>query len=277
MRVFIPGSTAHTLKKHADPDLALHRGVSGIFNVNPMVSSMKSTTIVGRIKRFYTPTYEQVDKHGRLLPVRRYGNGRFRKWVFILLHIIIITLVLMAILVPIVYFVVIPGVIRSTVATADISALTVAYANVTGTSSNSIDMAVDASLPSPRKFPLTAKLSPMIMSIRNSDGQAELAKIKVPEITLSLKDVIHFAMAFNILVPSTSYAQIDAIFQKLSSEDGLDGVKMSVIAPLTISMWGITFYRDLEVRRDIEFPKLRNRLLDLMDQLPSSILIAPGT
>lgn len=97
---------------------------------------------LGTVKSWYTPRYPNEnlnvfysssdDKKKKIRGIPRYCNGRMKRWQFILLNLTLITLLLLAILVPLFYCVIIPKLIRDKIHSMDINSVNLTYIDLAG-------------------------------------------------------------------------------------------------------------------------------------------------
>ncbi|KAG5462934.1 MAG: hypothetical protein BJ554DRAFT_2779, partial [Olpidium bornovanus] len=158
---------------------------------------------IAAVKGWYTPVPSPPgNKHaGPPGPRPRYCNGRLSKRAFLLGHCLVGTLLLFAILAPIMYAVVIPAVVRDRFANADLSQLLVHRVDVDRYTATGLEYSVSVELPPQMSFPVTASLGAMTARVETEDA-AVLVDVECPplkDVTLSqqLKISMEGSVNFN--------------------------------------------------------------------------------
>jgi len=131
----------------------------------------------------------------------------------------------------------------------------------------------EGSIPPQFWMPLTAELGPTTARIQ-SENNDDLMMISLPSLSMTLNKPLEMNVNGNVTVNGIPHVR--EIVAKLSSHEGLVNESVWVRANIMITVFGITFYRDLPVWRKIPIPRVRGHLKELWQEMPDTILVNPG-
>ncbi|KAJ3183539.1 hypothetical protein HDU87_006864 [Geranomyces variabilis] len=250
-----------------DPDVILNTAVEESWSLHkPRV------TWIARVRQWYKPVYDY--KTPGLTDVQRrrplYCNGKFKSWQFYALHAVVIGFVLTIILVPAIYCVVVPHIIQGKLDEMDTSALTITKMDVLSWNPDGLRFAFSTALPAQMFIPLHVKLGAMAATIGNkNDFGSGWAQANIPELSLRINEEMKLDMEGDLVVKDVTGLQ--GLIRDMSSKTGVSGLVIRAKFPATIEVWGIKFYKNLPLHKDLVVPALASGLQGLYDALPNAL------
>ncbi|KAJ3060873.1 hypothetical protein HK102_009331, partial [Quaeritorhiza haematococci] len=204
----------------------------------------------------------------------RYCNGRLKRWQFILLHILLLSIIFLAVLGPLAYFVIIPKIIRDKIASTPLDGVSLEKLDLFGFRSHALSFSVKASIPPVFPFPIRATIAPFTLYITDQNG-TKLAGVQVPETTIQINQdiVIDWSQA-NITFASENGIdrnRVATMVKELSSKEGLKAQDVYAEAHVTFSVFGITVYRDFYISKGVPVPQTSSELIKLYNGLPAFV------
>ncbi|TPX67077.1 hypothetical protein SpCBS45565_g04061 [Spizellomyces sp. 'palustris'] len=224
-----------------------------------------------RVRSWYKPVYDYktpgLSYKERRRP--RYCGGRLKRWQFILLHALIIGLFMAIVVAPLTYFVIIPAIIQSKINGIDMESLGISRIDVVSWSANGLRFGFAATLPSQLFLPIRVTLAPMSAVVGEKknfkDGWAEA---KLPEFSIKINEEIKLDFEGDLLIrDSEALAGLIEAF----SNDKLQGMGIRAKFGATIKIWGITWYKNLPLHKDLNLPDVGPTVAGLYKALPQAV------
>jgi hypothetical protein len=223
-----------------------------------------------KIKSWYEPTYiKSLEAPANEKPKLRYCNGRLTKRKFIFFHFVIISLFFTIIFAPIAYFLIIPAFIRFKVQHVDLNDIAIDHMDVLEWKSNGLRFSWKATLPKQFFLPLKTKLAALDLTIHDANSNSLLV-VGIPEMEVNLGEPI--VLNFEGDVSFTETNGLKNFLGEISKPEGIKDTSVSADTQITVNMWGITWYKNLSVKRTIPIPKLSGNLLDLWNTMPKFLI-----
>ncbi|KAI8590328.1 hypothetical protein BDZ88DRAFT_106976 [Geranomyces variabilis] len=254
-------------KFHDDPDVVLDNAVEESWSLH-----QPRVTWFARVRQWYKPVYDYktpglTDKQRRR-PL--FCNGKFKSWQFYALHAVVIGVVLTIILVPVIYCVVVPHIIQGKLDAMDTSALTITKMDVLSWNPDGLRFAFSTALPAQMFIPLHVKLGAMAATIGNKNNFGSgWAQANIPELSLRINQEMKLDMEGDLVVKDVTGLQ--GLIRDMSSKTGVSGLVIRAKFPATIMVWGIKFYKNLSLHKDLVVPALAPGLEGLYGALPNAL------
>ncbi|RIA99242.1 hypothetical protein C1645_747693 [Glomus cerebriforme] len=228
-------------------------------------------SVFSTIKSWYKPVYiKPLDSPTDEKPKLRYCNGRLTRRKFVFLHFVIISLSFTIIFAPIVYFLIIPAFIRFKVQHVDLNEITIDHMDVVEWKSDGLRFSWKATLPKQFFLPLKTKLAALNLTIHDESFN-NLLMVGIPEMEVNLGEPI--VLDFEGDVSFTETTGLKNLLGKISQPGGIQGgSSVSADTQITVNMWGITWYKNLGVKRTIPIPQIDGNLLTLWNNVPKFLL-----
>ncbi|TPX55816.1 hypothetical protein PhCBS80983_g05003 [Powellomyces hirtus] len=222
-----------------------------------------------KCKQWYKPVYDYktpgLTATQRRQP--RFCNGRFRSWQFVLIHAVIFGLFATIILAPLIYFVVVPKIIQSKIDGIDASRLALTRLDVVLWNPNGLRFGFATAIPAQLFLPLHVTLGAMTAQIGDKDDFGKgWAEAQIPEIAVKISQEMKVDLEGDLVVKN-----VRDLFQKLSSKGGMQRLTLRAKFGATINVWGIKFYKNLPLHKDIIMPTIAPTVESLYGALPSAM------
>ncbi|ORZ09021.1 hypothetical protein BCR44DRAFT_102507, partial [Catenaria anguillulae PL171] len=177
-------------------------------------------------------------------------------------------IVVSIILIPLMYFVVAPAIIRSKVRNIPLSALNITTMDVQSFETQGLNFNFSASLPQQFPIQMWARITPKTVSIQTDEkgwnDEAALAVVESPPLDLNLK-YPQLDMSGKLLVRDSK--PLKALMTEFSAK-GLSARSLYARMKIDIGVFGITFYSNFEVEKPIELAHVKNDLLSVWSEIP---------
>ncbi|CAI2168549.1 9111_t:CDS:2, partial [Funneliformis geosporum] len=241
---------------------------SPIFNNECYDSNNNNTknSLFDNVKSWYKPVYVDAPNHEK--PKPRYFNGQLSKSKFILIHFMMISFLFTIILAPLVYFIIIPAILRYKIKKLDLNRITIDYMDVKEWKSNGLKFSLKAIIPKQFFLPMQTKLAALNLTLHDANS-ISLLKISVPEMEINIGKPIVLEFEGDVIFKETG---LNNLIGKFSQPDGLQETSISADTQITVQMWGVTWYKNLDVKRILKIPKLDGNLMSLWNNLPKFLL-----
>ncbi|KAI9095606.1 hypothetical protein DFS34DRAFT_184515 [Phlyctochytrium arcticum] len=250
-----------------DPEVALHRTADQHY-----VHNQPKPSCFRRYLNWYKPVYdfktEGLSEKERRTP--RYGNGRFKLWQFILLHILVFILFLILIIGPLSYFVFVPAIIQSQLNTQQLSNLDLHKMEVHNMSPDNVAFYIKGQLPATTWIPITADIGSTDVQVHiTGDTKTRYINMKLPDFPLTLNAPFKIDWAGYVSLDNTDVADTLKLVNRFSTE-GLKDVAFQARGRFPITVWGIKFYSGLPLYFNLgKVDKVTSDIKSLMTQAPN--------
>ena len=235
------------------------------------IQSNNTNVVFSAIKSWYKPVrINPLDAPADEKPKIRYFSGQLTLPMFILLHFVIILLSPTVIFVPVLYFLIIPAFVRYKVKYVDLNDLEVDRIDIIEWKSNGFRFSWKATLPRQFFLPLKTKLAASTLTVRDACSNILLTTC-VPELEVNLAKPIVLEFDGDVLFEETSGLK-DFLEEISQSNDIRKTNSISINTQITVNVWGITWYKDLDIKRTFMIPKLDGNLLTLWNVMPKFLL-----
>ncbi|CAG8607500.1 11585_t:CDS:2, partial [Funneliformis caledonium] len=218
------------------------------------------------VKSWYKPIYVDAPNHEK--SKLRYCNGQLSKSKFILLHLVMISLLFPIILAPLIYFVIIPAILRYKVKRLDLNKITIDYIDVIEWKSNGLKFSWKAVIPKQFFLSMQTKLASLNLELHDAES-ISLLKISVPEMEINIGKPIVLEFEGDVIFEEFG---LKNLIGKVSQPGGIQETSISAVTQITVQMWGITWYKNLDIKRIIKIPKLDGNLMLLCNNMPKFLL-----
>ncbi|KAJ3014448.1 hypothetical protein HKX48_005132 [Thoreauomyces humboldtii] len=235
-------------------------------------SAPRGQSWLRKVVQWYKPIYDYKTPGLTSSQRRRarYCGGKFVTWQFVLLHLVLAGVVMAAVLIPIVYFIVVPHIIQSKVSAIDTSTLSISKLDVSAWTTDGLNFGFGTELPAQLFLPLHVKLGAMTAVIGDKDDFGDgWAEAQIPELAVSINQIMKVDLEGKLVVKNVDGLQ--ALIRKISSPKGMQGMAIRAKFKATITVWGINWYKNLPLYKDIEMPALSPTLSGLYGALPSAL------
>ncbi|CAB4476369.1 unnamed protein product [Rhizophagus irregularis] len=227
-------------------------------------------SLFATIKSWYEPTYvKSLDAPTQEKPKLRYCNGRLTKRRFIIYHILIISFFFTIIFAPVAYYLIIPAFIRYKVQHVDLNEISIDHMDVLEWKSDGLRFSWKATLPKQFFLPLKTKLAALDLTIHDANSNSLLV-IGIPEMEVNIGEPITLNFEGDVSFKETS--GLKNFLGEISKPDGISDTSLSADTQITVNMWGITWYKNLNIKRTIPIPKMSGNLLDLWNTMPKFLI-----
>ncbi|KAJ3172657.1 hypothetical protein HDU88_005987 [Geranomyces variabilis] len=225
------------------------------------------------ILSWYKPVYDYKtpnlsDKERR---IPRYAGGRFKRWQFILLHLIAATVFFLIIIVPVGYFVVIPKMVQHELNNQKIDQIDLQRMGISGYTATNLGFDIRAGLPAPHWLPITVEIGETnIQLYERGDTDNGLLNLNVPGFTVRLNKGLILDLQGTIGLDHCNPEATQALVQKFSSPAGLNDIELQIRGKFPVRMFGITWYKHLPLYLNLgKITHADSNLKSLLQSLPS--------
>ncbi|KAJ3357450.1 hypothetical protein GGF32_001059 [Allomyces javanicus] len=219
-----------------------------------------------------TPETEQdaaAAKKAVTLAPRYYCNGRLTKRQFTCLHVVLAMFVFTIIIVPLMYFVVVPAIIRAKVKSMPLSSMNISAFEIKEFDSDGFKFQFAASLPEQFPIAVWSKVTPRQVQVQTDpkkwNDDSQIMAMDMPPLEFNLKSP-QVAFDGNFRVPHVD--NMKKLVTEFSSDEGLSARAFHTRMRVDIAVFGITFYKSFEVEKDLEVPNVKANLLQLWSVIP---------
>ncbi|KAJ3333727.1 hypothetical protein HDU76_004539 [Blyttiomyces sp. JEL0837] len=250
---------------------------SGIYSIpDTLHSRSEIANIPSRIWNWYTPVYDYrtlgLTERDRKKP--RFCGGRLSRGAFFCVHLILLTIVITAIMVPVILLVVVPKIIRDKVNDFDGNALMIDRLDILNFTSTGVRFAFESHFPPFFPLPLYVKLGEMKVSLSTTSpspfpSDISLLDVTIPEFGFKVSEELDIKFESDCVFPDT--VGTAELVRRLSSPEGIDSLGMKGSFGLTITVFGITWYHSLPVEKRFTLGKLDTKVDQVLAGLPSFI------
>ncbi|KAL7746566.1 hypothetical protein RI367_008093 [Sorochytrium milnesiophthora] len=226
-------------------------------------------------------SHSHAASHDSMLPSdkrdnskRRYCNARFTRAQFIALHLLLGGFLFMVIVVPLMYFVVVPHIIRSKVANMPLSSMNVTRMDIKGFQADGLSFSFATSMPEQFPISISSKIRPISFELQSAaapDSTSTLVALDVPELEVNLK---HPDVAFDGAMRVDNPDNAQALIKQLSSDAGMPEQTLHARMVVDISVFGIKFYPKFALEKALALPAIKGDLLSFWNSLPDYIKTA---
>ncbi|CAJ0836225.1 10865_t:CDS:2, partial [Entrophospora sp. SA101] len=238
-------------------------------------TTTKKQSLFAKIKSWYHPTYiKSIDEPADKEPRLRYCNGRLTKRKFFCLNLAILCLFFTLIFTPLTYFVIIPAFVRYKISSVNLNDISIDYMDIVDWRSNGLSFDWEAHLSKQFFLPLNAKLDPINLTVHDQDNN-NLLIISVPEMNVNIGEPIDLKFKGDITFEDNS--ALSSLLEKISAPGGINATNMVASTGISVSMFGINWYKNLEISKSIPLPKLDSNLMNLWSNMPPFIMSADKT
>ncbi|KAJ3217586.1 hypothetical protein HDU67_007658 [Dinochytrium kinnereticum] len=255
-------------------------GVSASTGGDRLLVYRKESTF-SRIRSWYTPVYDYrtVDLNHRPPSKKpRFCGGRLSRPMFMCLHLVMISIVISAIMVPVMLLVVVPKIIRDKVTSFDGDSLQVERLDVTAFTTDGVSFYFKTNLPAFFPLPISVTTGPMDLQLQatlpplnRSAPSTDIVMMTVQVPGLNFKVSEPLRLDFNSSVAFSDTDGMSKLVGRMSAPGGLSGLKVVAKTGLTITVFGITFYRGLPVEKPFDIGTVKSDFRDVVAGLPSFI------
>ncbi|KAJ3015236.1 hypothetical protein HKX48_004701, partial [Thoreauomyces humboldtii] len=251
-----------------DPESVLHRAADDNYSEkSPKLNPAQ------RMLGFYKPVYDYKtpnlsDKERR---VPRYCGGRFRRWQFIMLHLLIFLVIFLVIIIPIGYFVVIPKMVQHELNKQSLSTVDLQQMGISRYEAASLGFSIRAALPAPHWLPITVEIGASnIRLYKKGDTSHGIINLAVPAFDVTLNKGVLLALNGSLGLQDCDVATTAALVQQFSSSAGLNNVELQMRANFPVKMFGITWYKGLPLYFNLgQIDHTSSNLKSFLTSLPS--------
>jgi hypothetical protein len=189
----------------------------------------------------------------------RYCNGKMKKGQFVCLHVCIVILLFFGVILPVLYYLVIPSFIQSTISNIGKTERKGGYTRISkaaipSVSDNHLAFGVKVAMAPMIPFPVRVGLKPFEIKLfqKKSGGDVELGSMSLDsEIDLWLNKELQISMDGKIKLTTENQANSKAVISQ-AAQSTKDLVLQARFAP-SIQLFGFTLYSSLPLYRDITF------------------------
>ncbi|KAI9009752.1 hypothetical protein BC832DRAFT_385864 [Gaertneriomyces semiglobifer] len=249
-----------------DPEDILNQAADEGYRKQPKQS------IFRKFLNLYKPVYDYktpgLSDEERRIP--RYCNGRFKRWQWILINVLVIFLILLIIFVPLAYFVLVPAFIQGQLNNIKLDTLDLQKMLVTGFTPETAGFEVKASLPAPFWLPLTAHIGETDVQVYTKDDKKNgLVNVHIPGLSLTLNKPVEIDMAGYASLDHCNPEKTLAVVTAFSSDEGLKDIELQARGKFPIKALGITWYKGLPLYVNIgHITEVNSQLKPLLKALP---------
>ncbi|KAI8823621.1 uncharacterized protein EV422DRAFT_362442 [Fimicolochytrium jonesii] len=228
-----------------DPENVLHRTADDNYSL-----SAPKATFAGRVASWYKPVYDYktpnlTDKQRR---APRYCGGRYRRWQFIVIHVLLFWAIFLIIMIPVGYFVVIPKMVQHELNKQKLSDVKLERLSIGSYSAQQLGFSVKAQLPAPHWLPITVEIGETDVQLnKRGDEKTKLLNLHIPGLKATLNKGLVIDMDGNVGTLDANMAATSKLVQQLSSPEGINNVELQARGKFPIKMFGITWYKGLEL------------------------------
>ncbi|KAJ3118043.1 hypothetical protein HDU96_004282 [Phlyctochytrium bullatum] len=194
----------------------------------------------------------------RKKPQARFCGGRVSRGVFVLMHLAAVGLLFAAVIMPVMLLVVVPAIIRDKVNAFDGSMLRVDRLDVNNFTADGLVFSFKTSIPAFFPLPLQVNTGPMDLFLEatfpsNSTPSVtkgvSMMKVVVPSLSFKVSDPLNLDFTSSIAVEDKKgFAEL---LERVSQPGGVKGVGLRARTGLTITVFGIQWYRNLPITKDL--------------------------
>ncbi|KAI8842526.1 hypothetical protein BC829DRAFT_401681 [Chytridium lagenaria] len=222
------------------------------------------TPSLQRIKSWYTPVYDyrtvDLTHKSRFNKKPRFCDGRLSRLSFVCLHFMVVGVVMTAVLVPVILLVVVPGIIRSKVEGFDGDSLQVDRMDINQFTTTGVEFSFKSTIPSFFPIPIYVRTGAMDVVMQanlpsssldntttTSPSTITMMTVTLPSLYFRVSDPL--ALDFTSTANFTDPQGMAKLIQMMSRKGGVEGVVLKARTGLTVQVFGITFYRGLQVEK----------------------------
>ncbi|ORZ34796.1 hypothetical protein BCR44DRAFT_132050, partial [Catenaria anguillulae PL171] len=174
-------------------------------------------------------------------------------------------------MIPLMYFLIAPAIIRSKVRNLPLSSLNITTMDVQSFDAQGLNFTFAGSVPAQFPIPVWSKITPRQIQVQ-TDGEGwneatSLLDLDAPPIDLNLK-YPEIAMSGKVRIPNTVPAR--ALVSEFSAK-GLSARSLYARMKVDIGVFGITFYSNFEIEKPIDLNAVKNDLLSVWSEIPEWI------
>ncbi|KNC99797.1 uncharacterized protein SPPG_05173 [Spizellomyces punctatus DAOM BR117] len=250
-----------------DPEAMLYRAADDVYS-----TKSPKLTLAGRILSWYKPVYDYKtpnlsDKQRR---TPKYCGGRFKRWQFILLHILIGFLFLMIVFGPLTYFIFIPSMVQSQLNNQKLDNLDLQKMVVSNFSPENVAFAVKASMPAPFWLPITVEIGETDVQVhKRGDEKNGLVNVHIPNLPITLNKPLKVDMSGYVSLDHCNPEETAKLVELFSTK-GLNDFEFQIRGKFPIKMFGITFYKGLPLYLNLgKINGIDSNLKSLLKSMPS--------
>ncbi|TPX56936.1 hypothetical protein PhCBS80983_g04198 [Powellomyces hirtus] len=252
-----------------DPESVLHRTADDNFSEKGGPKRHLGHKILG----WYKPVYDYktpglTDKQRR---VPRYCGGRFRRWQFILLHLVIFFTLFMIIVIPLGYFVVIPKMVQHELNKQKMTDVDLQKMVLNNYAANSLGFAVKAALPAPHWLPVTVEIGECDIQLHErGDTKHGLVNLHIPGFKATLNKGLVFELAGTVGLDNCDPERTSDLVARFSNPAGVRDLEFQARGKFPIKMFGITWYKGLPLYLNLgKIDHADSNLKSLLQSMPS--------